>query len=100
MLYTVRTPKELENDDYSYRKALCLGDKELHRDGGEPEDNTFGRDWGWVPGLLNKERRRWIELQGALKEYLDEAEKYATLDEFEIAEMRNLFVSRFDAEKE
>lgn len=23
-------------------------------DGGEPEDNTFGRDWSWVPDELNK----------------------------------------------
>ena len=23
-------------------------------DGGEPEDNTFYRDWAWVPTLLNK----------------------------------------------
>lgn len=23
-------------------------------DGGEPEDNTFRRDWAWVPKLLNK----------------------------------------------
>jgi hypothetical protein len=23
-------------------------------DGGEPEDNTFYRDWSWVPELLNK----------------------------------------------
>ena len=21
-------------------------------DGGEPEDNSFGRDWGWVPGAI------------------------------------------------
>ena len=100
MLYTIRTPKELENDNYSYRKALCLGDEELHWDGGEPEDNTFGRGWAWVPGLLNKEGRRWTELHNALKEYLDNAEKYATMDEFVLAEMRNLFVNRFDAEKE
>ena len=23
-------------------------------DGGEPEDNSFGRDWSWVCPLLNK----------------------------------------------
>lgn len=23
-------------------------------DGGEPEDNSFRRDWGWVPGELQK----------------------------------------------
>lgn len=56
MLYTVRTPKELENDDYSYRQALCLGDEELHWDGGEPEDQYYFRKWAWVPGLLNKEK--------------------------------------------
>ena len=99
MLYTVRKPAELE-DEWDERTALCLGDEELHWDGGEPEDQYYFRKWGWVPGLLNKERSRWIELQGALKEYLDNAEKYATISEFEIAEMRSLFVNRFDEEKE
>ena len=23
-----------------------------HYDGGEPEDNTFYRDWNWVPGAI------------------------------------------------
>lgn len=27
-------------------------------DGGEPEDQTLGRDWAWVVGALNKEARR------------------------------------------
>lgn len=26
----------------------------VYSDGGEPEDQTFDRDWGWVEGELNK----------------------------------------------
>ena len=33
--------------------AVKIGDKvHIHRDGGEPEDNTFARDWSWVGGLI------------------------------------------------
>lgn len=27
---------------------------QIASDGGEPEDNSFGRDWSWVPDLLNQ----------------------------------------------
>ena len=34
--------------------VVKVGDKgHIKRDGGEPEDNTFGRDWHWVDGLLS-----------------------------------------------
>ncbi len=100
MLYTICKPAELENDDWPERQVLCLGDEELHRDGGEPEDNTFGRDWGWVPGLLNKERSRWIELQAELAKFLDNKLQEDVIDGDLFYEMRRLFVSRFDQEKE
>lgn len=25
-----------------------------HSDNGEPEDNSFGRDWSWVPDMIEK----------------------------------------------
>ena len=34
--------------------ALRQGDEEVATDRGEPEDNTFNRDWGWVPDRLNE----------------------------------------------
>ena len=30
------------------------GGVEVGRDGGEPEDQSFGRDWAWVPALCNE----------------------------------------------
>ena len=30
------------------------GTMEQHSDNGEPEDNTFSRDWGWVPGAIER----------------------------------------------
>jgi hypothetical protein len=48
-----------DEDDWDYRIYLYLqkddGEYEfIASDGGEPEDNTFRRDWSWVPGELNK----------------------------------------------
>jgi hypothetical protein len=34
-----------------YHKGKLIAE---HSDGGEPEDNSFGRDWNWVPGLIEK----------------------------------------------
>lgn len=96
MLYEI----EDTSDDYGYSGILKLGDKEIARDGGEPEDNSFFRDWNWVPGLLNKERSRWIELQSELSKYLDNLERTEYLENDFVSEMRALFVNRFDAEKE
>jgi hypothetical protein len=30
------------------------GKQEEHYDGGEPEDNSFGRDWHWVPSTIQE----------------------------------------------
>ena len=30
-------------------------------DGGEPEDNSFYRDWGWVPGAIEKAYKLGLE---------------------------------------
>lgn len=99
MLYDVRTPAELK-DEWDYRTALHLGDEELFWDGGEPEDQYFFRRWSWVPGLLNKERSRWIELQAELGKYLDNLERTEYLENDFVSEMRTIFVNRFDPEKE
>ena len=32
-------------------------------DGGEPEDQTLGRDWKWVPAEMNKLSRQIAQLQ-------------------------------------
>lgn len=100
MLYTIRKPAELANDEYNERQALCLGDEELHWDGGEPEDNTFGRGWRWVPGLLNKERSRWIELQAELSKFVDEKWSEGKLDGYVYMELKSMFCNRFDEGKE
>lgn len=98
MLYTIRKPAEV-NDDWSYQQALCLGDEELHWDGGEPEDNYFRRDWGWVPGLLNKERSRWIQLQKEIGDYLTMQYNADGIDDDIVHEMRYI-LKQFDPEKE
>lgn len=54
---------ELEDweDDY----VLCLVDTDakavLGNDGGEPEDQSFGRDWNWVVGAMNDAYRKGLE---------------------------------------
>ncbi len=40
-------------DEYRELVDTSTGDV-VGSDGGEPEDNTFYRDWSWVPTLLNK----------------------------------------------
>jgi hypothetical protein len=53
----VVTVTEVE-DDYRERSVLRVtrfGKSVLERyDGGEPEDNSFGRDWSWVEGALRE----------------------------------------------
>ncbi len=99
MLYDVRKPAELD-DDWSYRQALCLGDEELHWDGGEPEDNSYGRDWSWVPDLLNKERGRWIQLQEELQVFLEELLNDDIIDSDLYLQLNRKFANRFDPDKE
>jgi hypothetical protein len=43
-------------DDYTERYALIdtQSGEEVALDGGEPEDQSFQRDWSWVPPLLNR----------------------------------------------
>lgn len=99
MLYTIRKPAEIE-DEWDARQALCLGDEELHWDGGEPEDNYFFRSWGWVPGLLNKERGRWIQLQEELQVFLEELLNDDIIDSDLYLQLNRKFANRFDPDKE
>ena len=53
MIYSVK----VEPIPYSheYRSRLVITDTSGEReywDGGEPEDNSFGRDWKWIEGEL------------------------------------------------
>ena len=45
-------------DDDRYRSTLTVehnGATVLNKcDGGEPEDNSFARDWSWVPGAIRR----------------------------------------------
>ncbi len=54
MAYNVRV-EPIEND-YNYRNRLVITDasgERDHWDGGEPEDNSFNRDWSWVADELH-----------------------------------------------
>jgi len=46
----------LKDDEEFGRRYLLdtLTDEVLGYDYGEPEDNSFYRDWEWVPSLLNE----------------------------------------------
>jgi hypothetical protein len=51
--YVVKV-EPVEND-YNYRNRLIITDSSGERDywdGGEPEDNSFIRDWSWVADEL------------------------------------------------
>ena len=41
-------------DDYRTELIVCYNGVEIAReiDRGEPEDNSFGRDWSWIKPLL------------------------------------------------
>lgn len=48
-----------EDNGYRYMRHLIRVDDDgtetlLGSDGGEPEDQSFGRDWAWVPEELNR----------------------------------------------
>ncbi len=45
-----------DSDEYGFYSTLVdtTDDRELGTDGGEPEDQCYGRDWKWVPEELNK----------------------------------------------
>lgn len=53
MTYNVKV--EPVPDSHKYRSRLVIMDTSGEReywDGGEPEDNSFGRDWNWIEGEL------------------------------------------------
>lgn len=54
------------NDPWGMRAVLIdtQTNEEVGYDSGEPEDNTFGRDWAWVPVLLNKFADEVEQLKG------------------------------------
>jgi hypothetical protein len=54
--YTVRLDEEERyGDPYLVLRIARNGvDIEERSDRGEPEDNSYYRDWGWVPGALRK----------------------------------------------
>jgi hypothetical protein len=54
---TYKIEAKVDDDGYEYRTTLFITDNEDVReysDGGEPEDNSFGRDWNWVPKELER----------------------------------------------
>jgi hypothetical protein len=73
--FTVLNPHEsakLNGYSESERSSLCerMPDgtlRELGADRGEPEDNTFGRDWSWVEPELNKLADEVAQLQRQLR---------------------------------
>lgn len=52
-----------DSEDYSTYLRITHNDKiiSLHCDGGEPEDNSFGRDWSWVSGAIKKAYELGVE---------------------------------------
>ena len=51
--FTLRKTKTEYGSEYVELVDTKTGEV-VGSDGGEPEDNTFYRDWSWVPTLLNK----------------------------------------------
>lgn len=58
--YGYRPVADDEQEDYRGTMLLCrISDGTvLGSDGGEPEDNTFGRDWEWIAGVIAAEVER------------------------------------------
>lgn len=52
-----------ESDGYSSSLGIFIDDvlSQVHNDGGEPEDNSFGRDWSWVPQALKAAYQKGLE---------------------------------------
>ena len=61
--------EEYNDDDYTYSLLDMVQRRVVHRDGGEPEDNTLKRNNSWVCPLLN-------ELAGAEDELADLRKMY------------------------
>jgi hypothetical protein len=60
-MYKVEIKKIEDEDGYGdsdYRKRLVITHNDVqlreYYDGGEPEDNSFGRDWSWIKGELER----------------------------------------------
>ena len=57
------TMKDL-GEEQDWRSELIIEDDNgtrEHWDGGEPEDNTFGRDWNWVPQELERAYKQGLK---------------------------------------
>lgn len=54
--YCPRFILQSESNGWSSRTVLIDTEtgEQVGQDGGEPEDQTFRRDWSWVPQLLNQ----------------------------------------------
>ena len=44
----------------------------IAEDGGEPEDQSMGRDWYWVPKVLNEEYEKYQKEIKSLQEEIEE----------------------------
>lgn len=64
-----RLPEDERYEDDMYRSVLFdTQDKRVvGTDGGEPEDQTFGRNWSWVPDELNALAARVADLTEQLR---------------------------------
>lgn len=60
-----RVPEYERNGWYDYVSFLWDSETQtiIASDRGEPEDQTFGRDWAWVPVELNKLASRLAEVK-------------------------------------
>ena len=57
-----------DNGELSHRALVDSTDgRELGTDGGEPEDQSFWRDWAWVPDELNNAQATVEALQAQLE---------------------------------
>lgn len=73
MSYEVRVdPVEDKWDFYSELKIIVDGElRATYNDNGEPEDNSFGRDWSWIGGELASayevgRRHAWRDITDSL----------------------------------
>lgn len=61
-----------DNGELSHRALVDSADgRELGTDGGEPEDQSFWRDWAWVPDELNRQQATIAALEQRIQELQD-----------------------------
>ena len=69
-----------DNGELSHRALVDAADgRELGTDGGEPEDQSFWRDWAWVPDEMNKLGNEIVTLRDErdrLREALEQIAKW------------------------